>query len=302
MFVGIGLLVLAGLCWVVIGIAVSRCSAEKLSYNIVQMIASSGTALVCIPILLLPDQWPQLPWRILLGVFLLHFAAGMANYFNYVLLEKAMRMGHNGIVWGIMQSGLLAPFLMGVFFFHVPVPLWRVGGILAILGGIILLSTTKNLGKEYEKSRGGKWFVPAFGAFLLAGATQCCNNLPSYWQDMAESGSVFRTFASMAGNSAGFLLALLFDPSLRRFGNCKEWKIGTGLFILFCLCNILFFYRGMNLVADAGAGAIAYPIPIGICIIGFTLYSILQLKEHLSVPGWIGLTALALGILGISLR
>ena len=139
MFVGIGLLVLAGLCWVVIGIAVSRCSAEKLSYNIVQMIASSGTALVCIPILLLPDQWPQLPWRILLGVFLLHFAAGMANYFNYVLLEKAMRMGHNGIVWGIMQSGLLAPFLMGVFFFHVPVPLWRVGGILAILGAAPLL-------------------------------------------------------------------------------------------------------------------------------------------------------------------
>lgn len=299
---GIVLLILSGICWVAIGIAVSRCSATGLNYNIVQMVSSAGAALISVPILLSAGSRPELPWKILLIVFLLHFTAGVANYFNYVLTARAMRIGHNGIVWGMMQSGLLAPFLMGVLFFNVPLPLWRVLGIVAILGGILLFSLTRNPGGRFRKSAGMLWLVPTFGAFLLAGVTQCCNSLPSYWQITAGTGSVFRTFACMTGNAAGFLISLGFDPALRRPPRREEWKIGLILLLLFCLSNYLFFYNGLNLVAEAGIGSIGYPIPIGVCIIGFSIYSTVHLKERLPIAGWIGFAAVTLGIVGISLK
>ena len=132
--------------------------------------------------------------------------------------------------------------------------------------------------------------------------TQCCNSLPSYWQITADSGSVFRTFSCMTGNAAGFLLCLRFDPALRRPARPAEWKIGLLLLLLFCLSNYFFFYNGLNLVAEAGAGSIGYPIPIGVCIIGFTIYSTVHLKERFPFAGWIGLIAVTLGIVGISLR
>lgn len=91
MISGIVLLILAGICWVAIGIAVSLCASHQLNYNIIQMISSAGAALISIPILFLPDDRPELPAKILLTVFLLHFAAGVANYFNYVLTARAMR-------------------------------------------------------------------------------------------------------------------------------------------------------------------------------------------------------------------
>lgn len=302
MISGIVLLILAGICWVAIGIAVSPCASHQLNYNIIQMISSAGAALISIPILFLPDDRPELPAKILLTVFLLHFAAGVANYFNYVLTARAMRFGHNGVVWGMMQSGLLAPFLMGVLFFNVPLPLWRLLGIAAILCGILLLGTTRDPGTGCPRSARTRWLIPAFGAFLLAGMTQCCNSLPSYWQITADSGSVFRTFSCMTGNAAGFLLCLRFDPALRRPARPAEWKIGLLLLLLFCLSNYFFFYNGLNLVAEAGAGSIGYPIPIGVCIIGFTIYSTVHLKERFPFAGWIGLIAVTQGIVGISLR
>lgn len=182
MISGIVLLILAGICWVAIGIAVSRCAATGLNYNIVQMISSAGAALISVPVLFLSGGRPELPGKILLAVFLLHFGAGVANYFNYVLTARAMRLGHNGIVWGMMQSGLLAPFLMGVLFFNVPLPLGRVLGIAAILCGILLLGVTRDPGAGRRSSSRARWLIPAFGAFLLAGVTQCCNSLPSYWK------------------------------------------------------------------------------------------------------------------------
>ena len=302
MISGIVLLILAGICWVAIGIAVSRCAATGLNYNIVQMISSAGAALISVPVLFLSGGRPELPGKILLAVFLLHFGAGVANYFNYVLTARAMRLGHNGIVWGMMQSGLLAPFLMGVLFFNVPLPLGRVLGIAAILCGILLLGVTRDPGAGRRSSSRARWLIPAFGAFLLAGVTQCCNSLPSYWKIAADSGSVFRTFSCMTGNAVGFLICLEFDPALRRSPRSAEWKIGLLLLLLFCLSNYFFFYNGLNLVAEAGAGSIGYPIPIGVCIVGCTVYCAVHRKERFPLAGWIGLIAVTLGIIGISLR
>jgi len=60
-------------------------------------------------------------------------------------------------------------------------------------------------------------------------------------------------------------------------------------------------YRGLNLVAEAGAGAVSYPVLVSSCIVSFTLYSTVVLKEKLKLVQLGGLGLALAGILLITL-
>lgn len=67
------------------------------------------------------------------------------------IMSYAMQRGPNGIIWTIIQSALIFPFLGGVVFFHVRLNAFRISGILLLLAALVLFG----FGKDNSPRSGG---------------------------------------------------------------------------------------------------------------------------------------------------
>lgn len=116
MLLGILLMVLAGMGWVGIGAVVSHCAAKKVNLALVQL----GQTVLCLAvgIAVMLFQEPELcSGRTRLLAFGVLFLAGVGNFSAFELMNRAMRVGPNGVVWALAQSALIFPFLFGVIFY-----------------------------------------------------------------------------------------------------------------------------------------------------------------------------------------
>ena len=200
-----------------------------------------------------------------------------------------------------MQSGLIGAFLMGVIFFgEKPAPL-RLGGLLLILGGVLVMGLAKD---EKFSGHGGKsWVLFSLGALALAMVTQCCNTLPSYFPEKGMTSAVGRTLGMYFGCVIGFAATTL--PGMirkRNFGGPGEWLTAGILVVLNTSASLFFFYRGLDLLVKTGCAGLGYPLAIGVCVIGFSFYSILILKEKFASLSLAGLGAVCIGIILIAIR
>ena len=298
MTTGFLLIIAAGFCWIGVGISVSLCSARSWNYNIVQGLNYLGAALICALILAGSSasgaSWEAPGWGVLASC-----VAGIANFYSYVFTSKAMRRGPNGLVWGIMQAGMIGSFLMGVICFGEKAAPLRLLGLVLILCGVLAMG----LGKGGKSASGSNWIVPSLIAFLLVMATHCCNALPSYFPETAGNSPVFRTMGLYFGGVIGFALTTLRGMIRKRdFGGRGEWITAGILMVLNTSASVFLFYRGLDLLAKTGCGGLGYPIGIGVCVIGFSLYSLLILKEKFARLSLVGLTAVCFGIIIIAIR
>ena len=299
MLEGFLLVLITGFCWIGIGIVVSKCSARGLNFNIVQGVNFSGAVLICAMVLAGTGAWSA-PSEIFGWRFLVSMLAGFTNFYTFVLASKAMKLGPNGLVWGIMQSGMIGSFLMGVIFFGEKPSLLRLVGLALILSGVMVMGLAKD-GKFSGK--GKSWVLYSFGAFLLVMATHCCNAMPSFFPVAAKISSFTRALGLFSGGLLGFSITTL--PGMirnRNFGSKREWFSGWIFMALNISASALFFYRGLDRLAQFGCGGLGYPIAIGICVAGFSLYSLLILKEKFSRLILSGLAAVCLGIVIIAIR
>lgn len=272
---GILLLIAAGLSWVAIGAVVSRSAARGLNLNRIQAEAALACLLVSLAALPFLDgaaaRLPSIPVGMLLAL------AGAANFVTFLLMNRAMRQGHNGVVWSVVQSALIWPFLMGMLFFGVSCTLPRVLGLALILTGIGLAGLVRGGAGGGAGMR--KWLGAALGAFTAAGISQCLANLPSYLGG-AEFGSVGKAAALQLGTLAAFGAEAGCKAEARR--GPVNWKPAAVLAGANIAAQYFFFYRGLDLVAQAGAGSIGYPVVLGSCIAGFSLYSAAVLRERVT--------------------
>ena len=296
---GLLLIIIAGICWIGAGIIVSACSARSWNYNIVQGLSYLGATLICALLLIgkavSHSSWEAPGWSVLASCL-----AGIANFYAFDFTAKAMQRGPNGLVWGIMQAGMIGSFLMGVICFGEKAAPLRLLGLVLILIGVL----TMGLSKDEKSAAGGKnWILPSLIAFLLVMTTHCCNTLPSYFPETAGSDALFRTMGLYFGGVIGFALTTL--PGMireRKFGGRGEWITAGILMILNTSASVFFFYKGLDLLAEAGCGGLGYPVSIGVCIVGFSLYSLLILKEKIARLGLAGLISVCMGIIILSIR
>ena len=295
--VGFLLVITAGICWIGVGMVVSKCSARGWDFNLVQGLNYVGATLVCSLLLACSVSWSD-PGSVFGLGFLMSFLAGITNFYSFLFTAKAMERGPNGLVWGIMQSGMIGSFLLGVIAFGEKAATVRFLGLFLILSGILVMGVSRD---SRSSVRGKNWVLPTLAAFLLVMITQSVNSLPSYLQ--AESGSLVRTLGLYLGGMIGFMLTTL--PGMirkRNFGVRGEWIAAVILMVLNVSASLFFFYRGLDLLARSGCASLGYPVSIGVCVIGFSVYSLLILKEKFARLSLAGLGAVCLGIIIISLQ
>ena len=302
-FGGLLMVAVAGLLWVGVGVAVSRCSARGWRYDIAQGLSCLGAVLICGAILAVNRLRAGTVEFSRFG-FLISCFAGVANFYTNILVAQAMRRGPNGLVWGIVESALIGPFLMSVIFFGEQPGVIQVAGLLLILCGVLAMGIAKDEKASIRSQRASKsWVAFAFGALLLAMTTQSFNTLPSYFPEMGSNDAVVRTFGLYFGGLAGFAFTTLPGMIRRRdFGGRGEWTIAVTVMALNTSAGLFFFYRGMDLLVAAGRAGLGCPLAIGVCVIGFSLYSLLILKEKFPRASLAGLGAACLGIILIAIR
>lgn len=324
------LLFAAGLSWVSVGAAVGY--VERRGYDLVLyqiLLCAVCVALGLAGWLAAPgsffpkDGAPALTWWVVIAALLL---CGALNYLMTVMMGKAMKRGPNAVVWAIIQSGLVYPFLMGSLVFGVPMGPRRLCGIALIVASVFLYAAREKPAGDAVSGRaeqpgegdhgGGQsaagraalrlWLPAALLGMLFCGLNQCAANLPSYLEKGSDFSGTFRTFAVYFG----LLLAALADRAFKRlsggrasvptplgqFRALAAWAAGVGA-ISFLSTKYLTF-PGLDALERLGAGSMGYPVMVAACIIGFFPYGVLVLHERI---GALQAAGAVLGLVGILL-
>ena len=226
MLLGILLMVLAGFGWVGVGCVVNYCASRKINLAAAQ----GGQALLCIAcgiILLFFQPVQECALQVKILTFASLFLSGIGNFAAYELMSKAMKHGPSGIIWSLVQSALIFPFLVGVIFFGVELTPMRTAGMVILIVSILLLGAAKGNGNNDAEGR--KWLWIALTAFIAAGITQVTTNLPSYFKDAGAINPVVRTIWFQMGIAAGFAVLWLFKRKTIAFTGVLKPSVMLGI-------------------------------------------------------------------------
>lgn len=299
MLFGIFALIVVGLSWTLVGIIMGLAPKKNVDPALIQFGGSIVTILAGILIFALTGG-AGMKGDFTFGTFFAcmgYFVSGILNCIMLVIMSKAMQKGPNGMIWTIIQSAMIFPFLMGILFFGVEPKFIRIFGLLMILSGLVL----SGCAKDNTSSGDGMWRILAFIAFLITGVQQCLASMPSYFEAGRHLSPIIRSISTASGVflTSGFLL--MRSGKWKKWGGmiCSKWLwifIGSLQFFGLIFAYLL-LYPGMDAMAENGIGSASYPLLIASCIIGFFLYCSFIIREKNSTLQYGALAGCLLGII-----
>lgn len=279
-----------GLVWVVIGSLSSKVADRRLPIMAFFAFASGLAAIV---MWLFWVRWPVLLAREASGIGRLLATMSLAGALlasSQILTIKAMQRGHKAIAWAIGQSAMALSFLAAVLIWHDPIPWTGWLGLGCVLVGVVLLATVRQ-DAELEVPRDWGWVLLVVALALVLAAAQVMLMLPSRWtgwEDVARL-RVPVTLSVVALVHASMALVQRVKPTRELL------RLSSGWAAMSILSYSGMFYA-LDKLADVRLAGIFFPLGIGVCIFGFTLYSKWRLREPLSALGATGIAVLIVGI------
>ena len=274
---GIISLVIVGMSWTVVGAVMGVAPKKKLDPAVIQLTGAVVTVAAC-AIMLRHTDSGTLPGSTLFWCGLSYWGAGVLNCIMLILMSLAMQKGPNGIIWAIIQSAMIFPFMTGMIFFNVEPKFIRIAGLIFILISLALSGFSKG-----NKVSSGSWKLMALAAFAITGVVQNLTSLPSYFESAQKITPVFRTMALASGVLTTAVIRTWYlrnKLSLKENFKSKWLWIFTFSLQFFGLVFAIFLqYPGMDTLARCGVGSLSYPLLVGSCLVGFSLYSIFILRE-----------------------
>lgn len=312
LILGIAGIILVGLAAAFTGIVMSAAPKKGLSTSTVLMFGALFSVIIS-TIILQTGLFNEVDWH-RQGVIKAIIFYSLAGGLNFLMLQASamgMKKGPNSIVWVITQSGMVLTFMFGVIFLGDILNIFRIFGIILLLNALVCLGIGKN--KATEENNQGKskvWIVWAFLAFILCGSNQITNSIPSYDMNIQSNFN----YAARALCSAAATAVLAFIWNL--VANCKQclkqlahecrnpwlWFFVVAMQSLSLCCIYLLQYRCLDILANYNTASIAYPLLVSTCLCGFTLYSLIVLKEKLTRLQFLGLALSLIGIIFICIK
>lgn len=295
MYTGILIAVITGLIWTITGVIMSHCSRSKMDYLSYYITNSLTSLFLTMLIYTKWDAMRNMERPVSLSMCML--VAGIATAIGLALMQKAMKSGHNGIIWVIGQSALIIPFLSGVFLFGEPAKLMKFAGVGLILLGMIFPVFLKKRNPSTEKgSDDGTWIGLMVVVFFVLGFGQTFQSIPSYWHGWQDSANI-RPSLTCAGCFAGAVIFSFFTgkiplPSFRIFLFAASRS-------LINIVSIKLFYVALDRLSKFGMASVGFPLIVGSCIVGFSFYSLLILREKSHWFNWVGLAATLFGLFAL---
>jgi len=299
------ILIIVGLIWTTTGIVMGGVARKGVSVESMQCMSYLLGTLTCLALL------PLYPALGVSGKFAwfamgMYFLVGVLNYFVNVTMTAAMKRGPNSLVWAILQAGMIMPFIVGLCFHDVSAGAVRLVGMVAMIAALALISLDKNDGGG---ATGKSWLFLAFVTFLIVGVQQTVATEPSYYPE-TRSGipTIYRCLALCGGNLVAtipYIFGLVCKGGVmgirNEFSGKWLWIFAITLQASILIEKLFLSFKAMDMMAKLGRGGVSYPVMVVSCIAGFTLYSMIILREKVTWRSAIGLLLCALGIVMLSL-
>ena len=303
---GIIAMIIVGSSWCLIGLVMGDAPKRGIEPSMVQMFGGLVSFSISFTLMLTTSAYPTSSLSVTMWTCAAYAYGGVSNFFMLQIMSHAMQRGPNGVIWCIIQSAMLFPFLSGVIFFGIHLNIFRCLGIVLLLTALVLFGLSKD--NSTKQSLPGSWKIPAFAGLAIAAVQQCLATMPSYYPEAREVASITRALASSSGIAISAVLytARKMTPVLRQqlkdnFRSRILWKyvlILQGFSLLFAYT---LFYPGLDAMAANGLGGMCYPMLVGSCIVSFTLSSIFFLKEKIHLIQLIALVCCISGLVCICL-
>ena len=295
---GIMAMVIVGASWCLIGFIMGDAPKRGIEPGLVQLFGAVVSVTVSTSIMLASSAYPTGSSEVIFWTCAAYAYSGASNFIMLQIMSQAMQTGPNGIIWSIIQSALVFPFIGGILFFGVELTSMRLLGIILLLAALVLFSLTKN-----NAAQGGNWKLKAFICLAMCAVQQNITTAPSYFPEARGIPAIVRALASSSGILVTALVYCMVRMTPERkqqirnnLRNVTLWKYIAGLQFFNLFFAYTLFYPGMNVMADHGLGGMCYPMMVGSCIVSFTITSVLLLKEKIKP---IQIAALAVCLAGL---
>ncbi|MCF7854143.1 MAG: DMT family transporter [Candidatus Pacebacteria bacterium] len=295
MYHAIALNIVLGLLWATLGIimsSVARRGESILFFYAVGslLVALAGWTVVVDWEVLLAGDAPRLG-NLLLAVAIAGGVNGLAQF----LMVSTMRRGHQGVTWAIGQSAMVIPFVASVIIWHEEAPMHRWLGITLLVTAIMLMGWRRNHEKA-ELSSDPAWFWFALLTLCVIGTSQVAAGIPSRWPDWSDAANLRMPVFVTAG--AFVHSTVLMARRMKVSGGAVKLALPwAGVAVV----AYLILFKCLDWMGEYGLVGIVYPIGIGTCIVAFSLYSGLRLREKFTPAICVGLVLAVAGIALIAL-
>ncbi len=293
---GLGVLyaVAAGLMWAAGGALLSR--VLRRGKDPVAFVALSSFVTVPALWLLVPDydvigSSDRIPH---LGDLALYMAlGGLSVALAQLALQAAMKRGHHGATWTINNASLAIPFVFGVVVWSDQPGASNYVGVGMILGALVCLglATERDEHTGRQKLQLG-WFLLAMTAFVFTGMELIAKSMPN-WKGLEDVGRLRAPLALSASTIVFQTVAIVG----RRYTREAPWKEAVAMGCLMVPSHFLVF-EALDVFEAAKLTGLGYAMAVCACLLGFVVYSVIVLKERLTVLRGIGL---GMGIVGVVL-
>lgn len=319
MALGILLAVLTGLSWVVVGAVVGLAEKHGCGTSRFQLVGCVFSLTVsALAYAIGPALMPgSSAFRFLAEprAAACMFVWGFFNFWMVLAMGCAMARGPNGPAWTITQSGFVFPFALGILSGNTPFSWLLAAGLALALANVVVTGLARDSGNAVADAEAPArktaigWFPLAVIAFVFCGANQCAALLVSYLPVEARPETLERFVWGSAGTLSGWCVRnawvrIVNGPAPR------DPDIRAKYLYLFKICavnttvsftaSLLFFFKSLDLLEEANAAAIANPIMVVSCFLGFAAYSAAILRERLTRTQWIAFVSGVAGIILLS--
>ena len=278
---GIIAMVIVGSSWCLVGLVMGDAPKKGIDSSLVQLWGAVIATTSSIVIMLATSDYSTASWKVTLYVCLILAFSAALNFLMLELMSRAMQCGPNGVIWSIIQSAMVFPFMVGMIFFDVKFTILRGLGIVLLLAALVLFALTKD-----NSNSGGKWKLLAFAGLVITAIQQNLSVLPSYFAEADKVPSIVRVIATEMGFMISAIIWNLMRMNKEHWQKIKSnlkngmlWKYTIALQFFNLFFSYTLHYPGMNVMADHGMGGMSYPMMVGSCIVSFSLSSIFLLKE-----------------------
>lgn len=294
MLIGLSYAFLAGVLTIFFG-AVFKHVGTKYDFKTTMLIYAIFTSFICVGLSFCEhDSWATYAWL----PALLSLCAGAVNISGLTILQKAMKLGNAGVAWAFCQAGLLGPFFFSIICYQErPSILQYAGAFLIVIGMVILSGNDSEKSAEKQKNN-LLYLVCALGSFCFA----CVNgSLGVATSKIAPEFSItVRSLCMYLGTVIMLIILKLAAKSYKMEVNKGVMKSVFVLAFLGIGSTVLLFLS-LNYLSEVNLAGITIPIMQGTAIGGFALYGTLVLKEKCSLVKWLGIIAIILGIVFMSI-
>lgn len=213
---------------------------------------------------------------------------GVSGSLGFLFFVKALESGHYGFTTALLQVSSLFGAVFSVLFYNEPFGILEFAGIACIFAGIFLINFFGLSLKSEAKSAWVKWIVLVSLCIVL-------NGIATITQLVAAKteGSDFFSFL-LVFYIVGAICLTLTNVKKIKFGRA-ELIFGSSAAVSSMFGNLLSLVTLSIL-----PGVIVFPISPGGLIIANTLLSLFVFKEKISLTGYMGISACAVGIMVLS--